>query len=236
MKKILTVILLLLFCVSLSACQAEQTWYLINGTEATMNTITVRNTDSEHLHVKAECHDGAAVGYFEDDFTIIAENLAVLSGRNYQGNSYTITMSFTDQRMNIHIDHSSCVSESELLWFGDSVTLSGRYTMEPPEYATAGIVMEKVFHSDTELAKAVKEVLGEEEYIVFVHDFGMSTSIYEDESYGRVIIKGRLKGLGDWCGFYSDPDGFFYGVYNHKCFSNDPIFQNNPPDFLRSLY
>ena len=97
--------------------------------------------------------------------------------------------------------------------------------------------MEKVFLSDTELAKKVEETLGEKEYAVFVKDFGMSTTIYED-SYikEQKVIKGKLNGLGEWCGFYSDPNGYFYGVYNHKCFSNDPVYQNNPPVLLRSLY
>ena len=236
MKKAIVSLFILLVCVSLSACQSEQTWYLINATETTMNTITVRKTDREHLHVKAECHHGAAVGCFEEDFTLIADNLAAFSGRNYQGTSYTVILSFTDQRLNVKIDHPSQATEAELLWFGDSISLSGRYTTEPPDFEYTGIVTEKVFYSDPELAKEVKEVLGEEEYAVFIHDFGISTSIYEDESYGRTVIKGKLTGLGDWCGFYSDPDGYFYGVYNHRCFSNDPVYQNNPPDFLMSLY
>ena len=236
MKKILAVLSILLVCVSLSSCQSEQTWYLDNTAESAMNTITVRKTDSEHLHVKAVCRNGAATGCLEEDFTLIAEDLAVFSGRNDLGHSYTIVMSFTDKRLNVSVGHDNNADESEALWFGDSVTLSGRYTTQPPEYKTANIVMDKVFHSDAELAKAVEEVLGEEEYAVFIRDFGMSTYIHEDKVNGRSVIKGNLKGLGDWCGFYSDPDGFFYGVYNHKCFSNDPVFQHNPPDFLMSLY
>ena len=204
-----------------------------------MNTITVKKTDSDHIHVTAECQNGANTGCFEEDFTMLTDNLAVFSSRNIKGNSYTVSMSFTDNKLIINVEHSNSDTEAETLWLGDNIILSGRYTKEPPdqEYNYTGIVMEKVFNSDMELANEVEEILGEKEYAVFVKDFGMSTYIYEDTKIKeQTVIKGKLNGLGDWCGFYCEPDGYFYGVYNHKCFSNDPVYKNNPPQLLMSLY
>lgn len=240
MKRILSILLIVFVCLSFTACQSVETWYLNDSTSgAAKNTITIKKTDSDHLHVTAECQNGANTGYFEEDFTMITENLAVFSSRNRKGNSFTVCLSFSDDKMMIKVDRSNKDTEAETLWFGDNVSLSGRYTKDPPDssYHYEGIVMEKVFLSDTELAKKVEETLGEKEYAVFVKDFGMSTTIYED-SYikEQKVIKGKLNGLGEWCGFYSDPNGYFYGVYNHKCFSNDPVYQNNPPELLRSLY
>lgn len=240
MKKIISTLLLFFVCLSFTACQSEETWYLNDKTSgAVINTITVKKTDSEHLHVTAECRKGANIGYFEEDFTIITENLAVFSSRNIKGNSYSVSMSFTDNKLIINVDRSSTDTEAQTLWFGDNVSLSGSYTKEPPDpdYNYEGIVTEKVFDSDTELAKKVEETLGEKEYAVFVNDFGMSTYIYEDTKIKeQKVIKGKLSGLGDWCGFYCDQNGYFYGVYNHKCFSNDPVYQNNPPQLLMPLY
>lgn len=240
MKKILFTLLLFFVCLAITACHSEEIWYLSDKTSgATNNIITIKKTDSDHLHVTAECRNGANTGFFEEDFTIITDNLAVFSSRDRKGNSYSISMSFTDNKLIIKVNHSNKNTEAETLWFGNNVSLSGRYTKEPPnpDNNYDSIVMEKVFHSDTELAKKVEETLGEKEYAVFVKDFGMSTYIYEDTKIKeQKVIKGKLDGLGDWCGFYSDQNGYFYGVYNHKCFSNDPVYQNNPPQLLLPLY
>lgn len=240
MKRILSILLILLAGFSVTACQSEEIWYFNDVTSGNaMNTITVKKTDSDHIHVTAECQNGANTGCFEEDFTLIADDLAVFSSRNIKGNSYTVSMSFTDNKLIIKVEHSNCDTEAETLWLGDNLSLSGIYTKDPPDpdYNYAGIVMEKVFHSDIELANEVEETLGEKEYAIFIHDFGMSTYIYEDTKIKeQTVIKGKLNGLGDWCGFYCDPGGYFYGVYNHKCFSNDPVYQNNPPQLLMPLY
>ncbi|MBQ3417723.1 MAG: hypothetical protein IJH32_07800 [Ruminococcus sp.] len=236
MKKIVLILLIIFVLFLLTSCQTEQLWYLADATETTMNTITVRKTDQDHLHVKAECINGVNTGCFEEDFTLITENLAVYSGRNYRGYGYTVILNFSDDKLKVDVKNTESATEAELLWFGDTVKLSGKYSLEKPDFEYINIVIEKVFHSDMDLAQSVESLLGEEEYAVFVHNFGMSTSIYEEEVQGHKIIKGRLNGLGDWCGFYSSSDGYFYGVYDHRCFSNDPVYQNNPPAFLSALY
>lgn len=237
MKKLLAILLSILLVCTLSACQSTKTWYSTDKDQDQTNVITVTKKDNNHLHVKAECFNGANTGLLEEDFLILEDGLAVYSGRNRLGYSYTVTLSYTEDRMRIKVDYSECGTESDALWFGNYVTISGRYSIEKPEFDNTNIVIEKVFKSDMELAKAVEEFLGGKEYETFIQDFGKSSRIKEEKDYtGRTIIKGELTGLGDWCGFYSTEDGYFYGIYNHRYFSNDPIYQNNPPDYLLSLY
>lgn len=237
MKKLLSILLTILLIGTLTACQSKKIWYSIGKDQGRTNVITVTKTDNKHLHIKAECFNGANTGLLEEDFLILDDGLAVYSGRNRLGYSYTVTLSYTEDRMSVNVDYTQCGTESDALWFGNNVIISGKYSLEKPEFDNTNIVIEKVFKSDMKLAKEVEELLGEKEYQVFIQDFGKSSRIKEEKDYkGRTIIKGELTGLGDWCGFYSTEDGYFYGIYNHRYFSNDPIYQNNPPDSLLSLY
>ncbi len=219
---------------SLTACAYNKTekWYRISYGAAQSNTITVSDKSNEGFQLNADCINGANIGSFAGWFSFNSDTTAEYTGTSYNGRTYTISAEFSDEIMTLKVHSVDGNSESNLLGFGNAVTLSGEYSQSKPIYDYSDLVLEKVFLSDTSLADSVKGFLGENEYKTFVYDFGMSNYIYETEKNGYKIIKGNLKGIGNWCAFCSDSNGFFYGIYNDKYFTNDSIYEDNMPDFF----
>lgn len=208
-------------------------WYRINYGAAQSNTITISNKSVEGFLLNADCINGANLGFWEGWFSFNSDTKAEYSSTSYNGQRYTIFAEFHGETMSLKVHCTEGYSEWDLLGFGNTVTLSGEYSQNKPIYDYSDLVFEKVFLSDRNLADSVKEFLGEDEYHTFVYNFGMSNYIYETEKSGYKVIKGTLKGIGNWCAFCSDSNGLFYGIYNYVYFTNDPIYKDSEPDFLK---
>lgn len=225
----------IVFLLVLSACEdsKEEIWYRISYGAAQSNTILISKKTDKGFQLEADCVNGANLGKFNEEFIFVSDSKAVYSGRTNNGTEYKIFAIFNNENMTIEFNCNYMISEWDALGFGNTVTISGEYSPKKPEYDYSDLVLKKVFLSDSALAENVKEFLGEKEYKTFIYDFGMSNYIYETERNGYRVIKGTLKGIGNWCAFCSDDNGFFYGIYNDVYFTNDPIYKDTKPDFLK---
>ncbi len=210
-------------------------WYRINQGEAQINEILITSQTTDKLHLEASCFEGANMGFFSEDFTLVSEDEAIYSGESYRGDQYVIRLTFEDDIMKISVEHSENNPEWVVLGFGNLVTMSGEYSKERPVFDYSDIVFEKVFLHDDNLSNVVRQYLGEEKYASFISHFGMSTYINIQNENGYRTIIGSLRGIGNWCAFCSTSDGFFYGIDNYKYFTNDPIYKDAPPSFLESF-
>lgn len=236
MKKLISVILIAILSFCTTACQTQQVWYRSDVDETCVNILSVSKKDKNHLHIKAECINGVNMGVFEEDFLLITDNIAIFSDRNFWENDYTVIARITEEKIIIKVRSSEKISEPKILNFGENVTLSREYTKEKPTFDYTNKVIEKVFLSDMELAHSVEEILGEKEYRDFIKAFGISSEITKTELGNKTIIYGKFEGLDNWCSFCNTSDGFIYGIYDNHYFSNDPIYQNNPPTFMGKVY
>lgn len=226
---------LIIILLVLSACEysKEETWYRISYEAAQSNKILISKKTDKGFQLEADCVNGANIGKFNEEFIFVSDSKAVYSGKTNNGMEYKIFAIFNNKNMTLEFNCNDMISEWDALGFGNTVTISGEYSQKKPEYDYSDLVLKKVFLSDSALAERVKKYLGEKEYNTFVYDFGMSNYIYETEKNGYRVIKGTLKGIGNWCAFCSDADGFFYGIYNDVYFTNDPIYKDTKPDFLK---
>lgn len=218
----------------LCACTDNQkdTWYRISYGAAQSNTVLISQKTDKGFHLEADCINGANIGKFSGEFLFVSNSKAIYTGKTEHGIDYKILVIFNNENMTIEFEPKNNCSEWNALSFGNTVTISGEYSRKKPLYDYSDLVFEQVFLSDTALAKKVREYLGEKEYNTFVYNFGMSSYIYETKESGYKVIKGTLKGIGNWCAFCSDSNGFFYGIYNDVYFTNDPIYKDTKPDFL----
>ncbi len=197
-----------------------------------MNLVTISENDENGFLMSASCKNGANLGEFEERFVYESKNKACFSGTSESGINFTVVAQFQDNSMKISVDSEGKHSEDVLLGFGFAVTLSGEYSKNKPEFDYTDIVLEKVFMQDKDVADLVKEYLGEQEFDSFVHNFGMSTHIFSEQQNDIAVVKGLLRGIGNWCAFCVDDDGYFYGYNNYEYFSNNPQFKDNPPEFF----
>lgn len=229
---LLLIVLSIILLNSCSKSDAEE-WYRTSYEAAQMNVITISKYTDKGFQLSAQCINGANSGSFEGWFSFVTDTKAVYSSVSDKGVSYKIFVEFENKNMKVECKSEEIYSEWDLLGFGNVVTISGEYSKEKPNYDYSDLVIEKVFMSDVQLAESVKQYLGDSEYNTFVMDFGMSNYIYEKNNNGYIVTKGALRGIGDWCAFCSDSTGYFYGVYNDVYFTNDPIYKDSEPDFLR---
>ena len=238
LKKLCLLFVILLSVFALSSCghQRDGKWYRINSGADQINEIEISDQTKDGFYLKAECFNGANMGFFEGSFVFDSENVATYSGESlYSGEKYVIHLIFNDDNIKIDVEHNESVPEWNVLDFGNMVTISGEYSREKPVYDYSDLVLEKVFLSDVNLSDSVKEYLGDEKYKSFIDNFGMSTYIDVQEENDYQVIIGNLRGIGNWCAFCSTMDGYFYGINNYEYFSNDPKYKDDPPDFLNSF-
>ena len=239
LKKFSLLFVILLSAIAFTSCGRQSNngkWYRINAGADQINEIEISNQTKNGFDLKAECFNGANIGFFEGSFVFVSENAATYLGESsYSGEEYVIHVIFNDDNIKIDVEHNENVEEWNILDFGNLVTISGEYAREKPTYDFSDRVLDKVFLSDENLSDSVKEYLGDEEYKSFVDNFGMSTYIEVQEENGYQIIIGSLQGIGNWCAFCSTSDGYFYGINNYEYFSNDPNYKDTPPDFLNSF-
>ncbi|MBE7039567.1 MAG: hypothetical protein E7398_02425 [Ruminococcaceae bacterium] len=234
LKNSILFIIITLMLIIFTSCNNEniKTWYRINMGAGQMNVITISEKTSEGFSLKASCSNGANLGEFEGYFIYESKNKAVFSGKSFDGIEYKVIAELKNEIMNISVSSDRLSPEHSLLDLGYAVTLSGEYSTEKPTFDYSERVLEEVFLSDENIAKSVKEYLGEEEYESLIHNFGIST-IFETEEDGHVIIRGNLRGIGNWCTFCADANGYFYIINDYEYFSNDPIYKYNAPDFIK---
>lgn len=233
-KKLVLFIIITLILIVFTSCNDKsiETWYRINMGAAQMNVLTISNKTSEGFSLQASCSNGANLGEFEGYFLYESENKAVFSGESFDGIDYKIIIEHENEILNISVVSNEFSPEYNLLGLGYAVTLSGEYSIQEPVFDYSERVLEEVFLSDTNVAKSVEEYLGQEEYESLIHNFGMS-AIFQTEEDGHIVIRGNLRGIGNWCTFCSTTNGYFYIINDYEYFSNDPIYTNNPPEFIK---